>query len=172
MRVLIGLGLATLMLTGCGDTQTEPAEAPVAAALPPGRPAIYEAAVQGPEHFVRAVYAAYGAGAVDEAPPGRDPMLGRTLNAAIGADAQKGARAILTQDPVCACTPGQAVMLKSVTVVQADAANAVADVTLTVEGQDRRQTLKLLKEGPAWRVADITPEGGGSVLDRLVASLS
>ena len=174
MRALIGLAVAMLLtsqLAGCGETANEPADAPAAAALPPGRPAIYEAAAEGPEPFVRAIYAAYAAGAVEEAPPGRDPMLGRTLNAAIGADAQKGPRALLVLDPVCACTPGQAIMLKSLTVSQSDVVNASADVTLTVEGQDRRQTLKLLREGVAWRVADVTPEGETPVLERLIASL-
>ena len=69
MRALIGLGLAAMLLASCGETANEPAEAPAAAPLPPGRPAIYEAAIEGPEPFARAVYAAYAAGAVEALPP-------------------------------------------------------------------------------------------------------
>lgn len=173
MRVWMGLAVAAALLAGCEQVTYEgdpPAEA--TASLPPGRPAIYEAAnSETAEPFVRALYAAHAAGAVEATAPGRDPLLGRTLNAAIGADAQKGARALLKTDPVCGCTPGQTVALKSLTVTQTDRVNATAQVTLTVDGQDRSQSLTLLREGVSWRVADVVPAGEGSVLDRLVASL-
>src|SRR5687768_12484385 len=87
------------------DGAKEAAAAP--AALPPGRPAIYEAARAGPEPFVRALYAVHVSGAgMGEAPaPGQDPIYDRMLNAMIGEDVRRaaGEAPTLNYDPICAC---------------------------------------------------------------------
>ncbi len=46
---------------------------------------------------------------------------------------------------------------------------ATAEVVFTNHGQDRRQTLKLLKEGPMWRIADVIDDKGKSLHDDLMA---
>lgn len=89
-----------------GEGAPEPADAP--AALPPGRPAIYEAAQVGPEEFVRALYAVHatpGASMGEPLQPGQEPIYGRMLNAMIGADFAKAAGEVptLNYDPICDC---------------------------------------------------------------------
>ena len=161
-------------LAACSDPEAgEPADAPAAAALPPGRPAVYEAATEGPEPFVRAVYAMYEANAAGQPPePGRDPIYGRTFNAAVGADARQnpGEVPFLNFDPVCGCQDGQ-VRLTSVTVTPTEQNKADAAVAFTVEGQAKSQVLKLEKEGQSWKIADVIPAGETSLLERIIATL-
>lgn len=166
-------GLAAV-LAACSDPNGgEPADAPAVAALPPGRPAVYQAATEGAEPFVRAVYAMYEANAAGEPPqPGRDPMYGRTFNAAVGADFRQnqGQVPFLNFDPVCGCQDGQ-VRLTSVTVTPTERFKADAAVAFTVDGQARTQTLKLEQEGQSWKIADVIPAGEASLLDRIIATL-
>ena len=44
-----------------------------------------------------------------------------------------------------------------------------AEVVFTNHGRERRQTLKLVKEGPMWRIADIIDDKGKSLHDDLMA---
>ncbi len=152
----------------------EPADAP--AALPPGRPAIYEAARVGPEEFVRALYAAQAAPAgLDPAPaPGQDPIYDRMLNAMIGADARRanGEVGALNYDPICDCQDRGAFTLNSVAVAQASPAAAEASVAFTNAGQSRQLTLKLVKEGPMWKVQDVLVPGRPSLTEMLMAEIS
>lgn len=167
--VAVGLSVAA-----CSDPDAgEPADAPAAAALPPGRPAVYQAATEGPEAFVRALYAMHEANAAGEAPPpGRDPLYGRTFNAAVGGDFRQnqGQVPFLNHDPVCGCQDGQ-VRLTSVTVTPTERFKADAQVAFTVDGQARTQTLKLEQEGQSWKIADVIPAGETSLLDRIIATL-
>src|SRR5688500_9716878 len=108
MRLSLIAAAACAALAACSSPEgaaPEPADAP--AALPPGRPAIYEAARVGPEAFVRALYAAHTPGAdMGEPPaPGQDPIYDRMLNAMIGADFAKAAGEVptLNYDPICDC---------------------------------------------------------------------
>ena len=174
MRHIALIAGLVAVLAACSDPNaSEPADAPAAAALPPGRPAVYEAAMEGPEPFVRAVYAMYEANAAGEPPPpGRDPMYGRTFNAAVGADFRQnqGQVPFLNFDPVCGCQDGQ-VRLTSVTVTPTDPYKADAAVAFTVDGQAKTQTLKLEREGQSWKIADVIPAGETSLLDRIIATL-
>jgi len=161
-------------LAACSDhepAQIRPA-AEVAAALPPGRPAIYAAALEGPEPFVRALYAVHaaGGGGLEPLPPGRDPIYGRTLNAMIGADFRKadGEVPFLNHDPICACQDSDGLVLESVTVTETGAATAEAAVVFTNLGQRRSQTLKLLKEGQSWRVVDVLVPGEPPLTEQLL----
>jgi hypothetical protein len=102
-----------------GEGASGPADAP--AALPPGRPAIYEAARVGPEEFVRALYAVHatpGASMGEPPRPGQEPIYGRMLNAMIGADFAKAAGEVptLNHDPICDCQDSGDFTLVSVTV--------------------------------------------------------
>lgn len=174
MRHIALIAVAAATLAACSDPNaTEPADAPAASALPPGRPGVYEAATEGAEPFVRAVYAMYGANAAGEPPPpGRDPMYGRTFNAAVGADFRQnqGQVPFLNFDPVCGCQDGQ-VRLTSVTVTPTEQNKADAAVSFTVEGQAKTQVLKLEKEGQSWKIADVIPAGETSLLERIIATL-
>lgn len=174
MRHFALIAAVAATLAACSDPNAaEPADAAAAAALPPGRPAVYEAATEGPEPFVRAVYAMYEANAAGEPPlPGRDPMYGRTFNAAVGNDFREnqGQVPFLNFDPVCGCQDGQ-VRLTSVTVTPVDATKADAAVAFTVEGQAKSQVLKLEKEGQSWKIADVIPAGETSLLERIIATL-
>ncbi|MDP2116190.1 MAG: DUF3828 domain-containing protein, partial [Brevundimonas sp.] len=129
---------------------TEPADAP--AALPPGRPAIYEAARVGPEEFVRALYAVHAtAGGMGEPlAPGQDPIYDRMLNAMIGADFAQAAGEVptLNYDPICDCQDSEGFSLQSVAVTQSGPTAAEAAVVFVNMGETKRLTLKLVKEGP------------------------
>lgn len=173
---LIAVAAAALVagLAACSDPDAaEPADAPAAATLPPGRPAVYQAATEGAEPFVRAVYAMYEANAAGEPPPpGRDPMYGRTFNAAVGADFRQNRDQVpfLNFDPVCGCQDGQ-VRLTSITVTPTERFKADAAVAFTVDGQAKTQVLKLEREGQSWKIADVVPAGETSLLERIIATL-
>ena len=156
-----------------GDEAVEPADAP--ATLPPGRPAIYEAARVGPEAFVRALYAAYATpdGLGEPPPPGRDPLYDRMLNAMIGEDFRKanGEVPTLNYDPICDCQDSEGFALESVAVTQAGPAEAEAAVVFVNMGETKRQTLKLVKEGPMWRVADVLVPGRQPLTEQLMAAI-
>lgn len=175
MRHLALIAGVALAAAACSDPDaTEPADASAAATLPPGRPAVYQAATEGPEAFVRALYAMYEANAAGEPPaPGRDPLYGRIFNAAMGEDFRQnqGQVPFLTFDPVCGCQDGQ-VRLTSVTVTPTERFKADAQVAFTVDGQARSQVLKLEQEGPSWRIADVIPAGKTSLRERIIATLN
>ncbi|MFT4912370.1 MAG: hypothetical protein ACI9YM_000945 [Brevundimonas sp.] len=161
-------------LAACSDHQPEqirPA-AELVAALPPGRPAIYAAALEGPEPFVRALYAVYagdGRG-LEPLPPGRDPIYGRTLNAMIGADFRKadGEAPFLNHDPICGCQDSGGLVLESVVVTESGATTAEAAVVFSNLGETHRQTLKLMKEGQSWRVVDVLVPGQPPLTEQLL----
>lgn len=153
----------------------EPADAP--AALPPGRPAIYEAARVGPEAFVRALYAVHatpGGGMGEPLAPGQDPIYDRMLNAMIGADFARAAGEVptLNYDPVCDCQDSEGFVLESVTVTQSGPAAAEAAVVFVNTGETKRQTLKLVKEGPMWKVSDVLVPGRPALTEQLMAAIS
>lgn len=175
-HVLIAAVLAGL--AACSPSEEaapEPADAP--AALPPGRPAIYEAARVGPEEFVRALYAVHatpGAGMGEAPPPGRDPIYDRMLNAMIGEDFRKanGEVPTLNYDPICDCQDSEGFALESVTVTQSGPAAAEAAVVFVNMGETKRQTLKLVKEGAMWKVADVLVPGRPPLTEQLMAAIS
>ncbi|WP_298095057.1 DUF3828 domain-containing protein [Brevundimonas sp.] len=167
------VGLAACSPSGEGTS--EPADAP--AALPPGRPAIYEAARVGPEEFVRALYAVHatpGASMGEPPRPGQEPIYGRMLNAMIGADFAKAAGGVptLNHDPICDCQDSGDFTLVSVTVTSSDPQTAEAAVVFTNMGETKRQTLKLVKEGPMWRVSDVLVPGRPALTEQLMAAIS
>lgn len=158
-----------------GEGASGPADAP--AALPPGRPAIYEAARVGPEEFVRALYAVHatpGATMGEPPRPGQEPIYGRMLNAMIGADFAKAAGGVptLNHDPICDCQDSGDFTLVSVTVTSSDPQTAEAAVVFTNMGETKRQTLKLVKEGPMWRVSDVLVPGRPALTEQLMAAIS
>ena len=178
MRLSLIAVAAFAALAACSpsrDEATEPADAP--AALPPGRPAIYEAARIGPEEFVRALYAIHttpGAGMGEPLRPGQDPIYDRMLNAMVGADFAKanGEVPTLNYDPVCDCQDSENFTLDSVTVTQSGPAAAEAAVVFTNAGETKRQTLKLVKEGPMWKINDVLVPGRPLLTEQLLAVIS
>lgn len=164
-------------LAGCSPEGAAPEPADAPAALPPGRPAIYEAAKVGPEEFVRALYAVHatpGANAGEAPAPGRDPIYDRMLNAMIGADFAKanGEVPTLNYDPICACQDSGDFTLDSVTVTQSGPQAAEAAVVFTNMGETKRQTLKLVKEGAMWKVSDVLVPGEKPLTEQLMAAIS
>lgn len=164
-RALRVAALLSLPLAACsGAEPAEPAEPP----LPPGRPGLYMAAEQGPEPFVRALYAAYAEGLPEAVPPGREPLYGRTLNALIGEDFRRnGDRRVLTRDPFCDCTDSAGLSLSSLEVAETGANAGQARAVFVLGGQTRSQTLTLAREGPLWRVTDIAFDGQRPISDVL-----
>lgn len=166
MRILIiaALGLAVAACSPDGEARAP--EAP-AAALPPGRPAIYAAQPEGPEPFVRALYAVYVAGGPKDATPapGQDPIYSRMMNATMGADVRvaKGEVPTLNYDLICGCQDQGPFTLDNVTVGQTGVNEATAAVVFTNAGQTTSQTLKLVREGINWKVDDIVGADGKSV---------
>jgi hypothetical protein len=171
------IALAPIGLAACSSPEgaSEQPEAP--AALPPGRPAIYEAARAGPEQFVRALYAVHvsGTGMGEPPAPGQDPIYDRMLNAMIGEDFRKAAGEVptLNHDPICACQDSGPFSLDSLAVRPgANAREAEADVVFTNMGEQKRQTLKLVREGPMWKVADVLVPGEKPLTEQLMAAIS
>ena len=179
MRLSLIAVAAFAALAACspsGDAAVEPADAP--AAQPPGRPAIYEAARVGPEEFVRALYAVHatpGASMGEPPAPGQDPIYDRMLNAMIGADFAKagGEVGMLNYDPICGCQDSGDFTLESVTVAPGvDARKAEVAVVFSNMGETKRQTLKLVKEGPMWKVNDVFVPGEKPLTEQLMAAIS
>lgn len=178
MRHVLIAAAVMATLAACSPPEgegAEPADAP--AALPPGRPAIYEAARMGPEEFVRALYAVHttpGASMGEPPRPGQDPIYDRMLNAMIGADFAKanGEVPTLNYDPVCGCQDSENFTLDSVTVTQSGPAAAEAAVVFTNAGETKRQTLKLVKEGPMWKINDVLVPGEKPLTEQLMAAIS
>lgn len=171
------IALMPVGLAACSSQEGAPEQAEAAAALPPGRPAIYEAARAGPEEFVRALYAVHvaGTGMGEPLAPGQDPIYDRMLNAMIGEDFRKAAGEVptLNYDPICACQDSGPFTLDSVAVRPgAEPREAIADVVFTNMGEQKRQTLKLVKEGPMWKVADVLVPGEKPLTEQLMAAIS
>lgn len=169
MRLLILMSAVTLGLSACSpaeDARTPGTPADASAATP-GRPAIYQAAAEGPEPFVRALYAVYVAGGPQGDPPapGQDPIFSRMMNATIGADFRvaRGEVPTLSYDLICGCQDQGPFTLDNVTVGQSGPNAATAAVVFTNAGRTTSQTLKLVREGPNWKVDDIVGADGKSV---------
>jgi len=175
MRARIIMTAAALALTAAAcSPSAEEAPAPVEAPLT-GRAAIYAAGEQGAEAFARALYAAPPSATPDPAAatisPGRDPLYSRTLNALIGADfhAAKGEVPYLNYDPVCACQDADGFALVALKMTPDGDKASTAEVTFTNHGETHQQTLKLVREGPMWRIADVIDAEGKSLHDALMA---
>ena len=178
MRVQAMTAAAVLALTAAACSPAEekapaPAEAPLT-----GRASIYAAGEKDAEAFVRALYANAAAPLANDPAaatisPGRDPLYSRTLNALIGVDFREAQSRdevpYLNYDPVCACQDADGFALKTVTMTPDGPQAATAEVVFTNHGRERRQTLKLVKEGPMWRIADIIDDKGKSLHDDLMA---
>ena len=181
MRVQALATAAVLALTAaaCSEQKSAPAAGESAAPVLTGRAAVYAAGEKDAEAFVRALYAraAEAKDTPDPAEatitPGRDPLYSRTMNALIGVDDREAKRKKsaprLNYDPICACQDAEAFALRSVNMMPESPQAATAEVVFANHGQDHRQTLKLLKEGPMWRIADVIDDKGKSLHDDLMA---
>ena len=181
MRCLMLASVAVMTLAACsqGEEAGEPASATAAAtagaAAPTGpvsRDQVYAAAGEGPQAFVRTIYAQYANGGPqgEQPAPGRDPMFSRTMNALIGADvrAANGEVPTLNYDPFCACQDQGDFVVTATAVDQSDPNTAEANVAFTNMGEPKTLTLKLVREGPNWKVDDIV-DGTDSLHDALMA---
>lgn len=166
---------AMLVLTAAACSPAEEAPpAPAEAALT-GRAAVYAAGEKGAEAFVRALYANVAPPLANDPAaaaisPGREPLYSRTLNALVGADfhAAKGEVPYLNYDPICACQDADGFALTALKMTPDGDKAASADVTFTNHGETHRQTLKLVKEGPMWRIADVIDDKDKSLHDELM----
>ena len=176
IQVLVTATVLALTATACSPAEEKtpaPAEAPLT-----GRAAIYAAGEQSAEAFARALYADAAAPMANDPAkaaisPGRDPLYSRTLNALIGVDFReaeaKNEVPYLNYDPICACQDAEGFALTALKMTPDGDKAATADVTFTNHGQTHRQTLKLVKEGPMWRIADVIDDKGKSLHDALMA---
>jgi hypothetical protein len=108
-------------------------------------------------------------------PPGQDPIYDRMLNAMIGEDFRKAGGEVptLNYDPICGCQDSGDFRLDSVTVMPgADARKADVAVVFSSMGETKRQTLKLVKEGPMWKVNDVLVLGEKPLTEQLMAAIS
>ena len=55
---------------------------------------------------------------------------------------------------------------------QSDPQTAAAAIVFTNMGETERQTLKLVKEGPMWRVSDVLVPGRPALTEQLMAAIS
>lgn len=173
-RSIVSVLLCAALAAACSESA--PASDPAEQAEPAPasrREAAYRAGEEGPEPFVRALFARYDPGnplpAGETPPPGREPLYGRTLNAMIGADFRQAAGGVpyLNYDPVCGCQDGD-IVLRNVTVTETDRFKADAQVAFTRDGETVDQLMKLEREGPMWRVVDVIPEGERPLTERLL----
>lgn len=179
LQALATAAVLALTAAACSAEKEAPAPAEAAASALTGRAAVYAAGEKDAEAFVRALYAraAEPRDAPDPAEaaitPGRDPLYSRTLNALIGVDFREAQSRdeipYLNYDPVCACQDADGFALKTVTMTPDGPQAATAEIVFTNHGRERRQTLKLVKEGPMWRIADIIDDKGKSLHDDLMA---
>ncbi len=181
MRDILMLTAASLALAACSNDkageapQTASAGATAGPTAPTGpvtRDQVYAAAGVGAEAFVTAIYAQYVNGGPQGEPPvpGQDPMFSRTMNALIGADvrAAKGEVPSLNYDPFCACQDQGDFVVRTQAVAQSDPNAAEANIAFTNMGEQTSLTLKLVREGPNWKVDDII-DGSDSLHDTLMA---
>lgn len=178
MRVQAMTAAAVLALTAACSPAEEKAPAPAAEAPLTGRAAIYAAGERDAEAFVRALYANAAAPLANDPAaaaisPGRDPLYSRTLNALIGVDFREAQSRnevpYLNYDPVCACQDADGFALTGLKMTPDGDKAASADATFTNHGKTQQQTLKLVKEGPMWRIADVVDAKGQSLHDALMA---
>lgn len=179
LQALATAAVLALAAAACSEQKSAPAAAETAAPVLTGRAAVYAAGEKDAEAFVRALYARAAAPQTTPDPaeatitPGRDPLYSRTMNALIGVDDREAKRKKraphLDDDPLCGCRDAEAFALKSVTMTPDGPRAATAEIVFTNRGQDQRRTLKLLKEGPMWRIADVIDDKGGSLHDDLMA---
>ncbi|MDP2763409.1 MAG: DUF3828 domain-containing protein, partial [Brevundimonas sp.] len=78
----------------------------------------------------------------------------------------------LNYDPICDCQDSEGFTLESVTVTQSGAAAAEAAVVFVNMGETKSQTLKLVKEGPMWKVSDVLVPGRPALTEQLLAAIS
>ena len=81
---------------------------------------------------------------------------------------------LTVEPPASSVTSTSSIMIirtgrKAVTMTPDGPQAATAEVVFTNHGRERRQTLKLVKEGPMWRIADIIDDKGKSLHDDLMA---
>ena len=179
LQALATAAVLALTAAACSAEKEAPASAEAAASALTGRAAVYAAGEKGAETFVRALYARAATPQTTPDPaeaaitPGRDPLYSRTLNALIGVDFREAQSRdevpYLNYDPVCACQDADGFALKTVTMTPDGPRAATADIVFNNHGEDQRRTLKLLKEGPMWRIADIIDDKGKSLHDDLMA---
>lgn len=181
MRSVMMVSVAALTLAAC--SQEKEAKAPASASAsatagafastgPVSRDQVYAAAGEGAQAFVTAIYAQYVNGGPQGEPPapGQDPMFSRTMNALIGADfrAANGEVPTLNYDPFCACQDQGDFVVRSTAVAQSDPNAAEANVAFTNLGEQKSIKLKLVREGPNWKVDDVI-DGADSLHDTLMA---
>ena len=177
LQALATAAVLALTAAACSAEKEAPAPAEAAASALTGRAAVYAAGENDAEAFVRALYVAPPTASPDPAAaavsPGRDPLYSRTLNALIGVDFREAQSRdevpYLNYDPICACQDIDGFALKAVTMTPDGPQAATAEVVFTNHGRERRQTLKLVREGPMWRIADIIDAKGKSLHDALMA---
>nr|WP_313423995.1 DUF3828 domain-containing protein [Brevundimonas diminuta] len=179
LQALATAAVLALTAAACSAEKEAPAPAEAAASALTGRAAVYAAGEKDAEAFVRALYARAATPQTTPDPaeaaitPGRDPLYSRTLNALIDVDFREAQSRdevpYLNYDPVCACQDADGFALKTVTMTPDGPQAATADVVFTNHGREHRQTLKLVKEGPMWRIADIIDDKGKSLHDVLMA---
>ncbi|MEN5145046.1 DUF3828 domain-containing protein [Brevundimonas diminuta] len=179
LQALATAAVLALTAAACSEQNSAPATAETAAPALTGRAAVYAAGEKDAEAFVRALYARVSEPRDTPDPaeatitPGRDPLYSRTMNALIGVDDREAERTnsapYLDHDPICACQDIDGFALKTVAMTPDGPHAATADVVFTNHGEDQRRTLKLLKEGPMWRIADIIDDKGKSLHDDLMA---
>jgi hypothetical protein len=144
-------------------------QAAAAPAGPVGRDAVYAAAEEGPEPFVRALYAQYVSGGPQGEPPpaGAGSALRRMLNAMIGADFRKVANG---EVPTLELRPCSAAVRTAATSPwiqchgrQTGRERGRPPRWCSPTWARRSQTLKLVREGVNWKVDDVIGADGKSV---------
>lgn len=149
MRMWVLAAVAAL-LAACQPAEATKAETPTESA------AVVPASDDGPEAFVRALYAA-----IDSDGPGA--LSREALWSAATWQAMKTHEAAAPEgynaDPLCNCQDPAGVALRDLSVVSTGDASADAAVTILQGEAQTSMVLNLVREGDVWRIDNITREG-------------
>lgn len=165
--------LAAMVLAGCSDKAEVPEadSASASAVMTPGREAVIMAMSEGPEAFVRALYGAYSAEAWTPSDAGQEPVYSRLMNARLGADSARPGGSTLDYDPVCDCQDAGGLVLENLVIDQQDLNHADAAVSLSGLSEMSNLILKLVREGPNWKIDDVVPENRAALSETVMAGL-
>ncbi|WP_269513874.1 DUF3828 domain-containing protein [Brevundimonas subvibrioides] len=158
---LVALTALGLSLAACDQGVAEPASAGASA---PAAASGQGADTAGAEAFVRALFAAYGDTPGSTGP--EDPWSAGT-QALLDADGEEaGGIGYLEADPICDCQDWDRLRVTSLAVAStgADSADAVVAFAMGDDGKITHETLKLVREGKAWKVDDIVYGEGHSMV--------
>lgn len=161
---LVALSVLGLSVAGCDQGPAEPAEPAGSDASAIATTSGQGADTAGAEAFVRALFDAYN-DTSGSTGPGNPWSAGTQALLDADSEAAQGV-GYLEADPICDCQDWDRLRVTSLAVAStgADSADAVVAFVMGDDGKTTHETLKLVREGGAWKVDDIVYGEGHSMV--------